>query len=299
MPRVRPRGTPSAGPAAGVLRAALVLVLLALAAHGVARRDGLDWGALPDAPGSPVAAAVLLLLLAVVVGSVVRALVRLVRGTAPGGGGTAPPRRPRSLLHLMVLLVLLVVVFGLLASGARELPTVLGEPPTIGTDNGGDGGPAASAPLVTVTALAVTLVVLAVGLLVALRVVGRGAADPVAVRSDEPADEPEPRVLAAAVAAAEEQLVLGDEDRTAIVAAYRAMEQHIATAGTTRSRAETPTELLDRAVAAGHAPAAPARALTDLFRRARFSTGPLPAGARTEAGRALADVAAGLRVRRG
>jgi hypothetical protein len=85
-----------------------------------------------------------------------------------------------------------------------------------------------------------------------------------------------------------------DDARAAIIACYVAMEASLARAGTERGLAETPDELLDRAVTAGHAPARPAGQLTALFYEARFSTHPMPAAKREAAERALADLAADL-----
>jgi hypothetical protein len=72
------------------------------------------------------------------------------------------------------------------------------------------------------------------------------------------------------------------------------MEASLARAGTVCGAAETPDELLGRAATAGLAGGSAAATLTALFYEARFSTHPLPAGARAEARDALAELAAAL-----
>jgi hypothetical protein len=103
-----------------------------------------------------------------------------------------------------------------------------------------------------------------------------------------PAEESE---LAKAVQSGRVALSEIDDARAAIIACYVAMETSLAEAGTQRGLAETPDELLDRAMTAGQVPAAPARALTGLFYEARFSTHHMPPAMRAQAERALADIA--------
>ncbi len=87
-----------------------------------------------------------------------------------------------------------------------------------------------------------------------------------------------------------------DDARAAIIRCYVAMEQSLAGAGAERGVAETPDELLARAVEAGLVPRPPAERLTALFYEARYSTHPMPAAQRDEAEHALADLAAVLPV---
>ena len=106
---------------------------------------------------------------------------------------------------------------------------------------------------------------------------------------DEAADE-----LARAVASGRTALRDIDDGRTAIIACYVAMEQSLAEAGAARGAAETPDELLVRAVAADLVPRRPAGLLTELFYEARYSTHYMPISTRDQAERALADLAAEL-----
>jgi hypothetical protein len=86
-----------------------------------------------------------------------------------------------------------------------------------------------------------------------------------------------------------------DDARAAIIACYVAMEGSLARAGTARSAAETPDELLGRAVASGLIRGPAAASLTRLFYEARFSSHLLPASAKDDARQALEAISAELR----
>jgi Domain of unknown function (DUF4129) len=100
------------------------------------------------------------------------------------------------------------------------------------------------------------------------------------------------------VIAAGQTALSGQTDaRSAVIAAYAAMETALARAGVQRRIADTPSEVLARAGKAGlfgPAAAAAAAELTELFERARFSDRPMPLGAREYAERALAGMDADL-----
>jgi hypothetical protein len=85
-----------------------------------------------------------------------------------------------------------------------------------------------------------------------------------------------------------------DDARAAIIGCYLAMEQSLAEAGAARAVAETPDELLARAVAGGLVGGIPAARLTALFYEARFSSHPMPSARRDEAEQALAALAGTL-----
>jgi Domain of unknown function (DUF4129) len=112
--------------------------------------------------------------------------------------------------------------------------------------------------------------------------------------TEPPDDTGTPAELARAVDSGRTALRELDDARAAIIRCYLAMEASLAEAGATRSAAETPDELLGRAVAGGLLPAIPAGRLTALFYEARFSTHPMPTSRRDEAEQALADIAAAL-----
>jgi hypothetical protein len=75
------------------------------------------------------------------------------------------------------------------------------------------------------------------------------------------------------------------------------MERRLAERGTARGAADTPDELLARAVAAGAVRGGAAGRLTTLFYEARFSTHPLGAEQRDAASAALDELAAELAAR--
>jgi Domain of unknown function (DUF4129) len=100
--------------------------------------------------------------------------------------------------------------------------------------------------------------------------------------------------LRAAVAEGRAALALIDDARAAIIACYVAMERRLAERGTARGAADTPDELLARAVAAGAVSGGAAGRLTALFYEARFSTHPLGAGQRDAASAALDELAVEL-----
>jgi len=93
--------------------------------------------------------------------------------------------------------------------------------------------------------------------------------------------------LRQAVASGRQALRAVDDARAAIIACYVAMESSLASGGTSRGLAETPDELLTRAVTAGLIRGPAAAALTGLFYEARFSSHPLPTAARDMARQAL------------
>jgi hypothetical protein len=82
-----------------------------------------------------------------------------------------------------------------------------------------------------------------------------------------------------------------DDARAAIIACYLAMERSLADRGTSRTAADTPDELLARAVGAGTVRGPAASRLTALFYEARFSTHPVADGQRAAAGAALDELA--------
>jgi hypothetical protein len=86
-----------------------------------------------------------------------------------------------------------------------------------------------------------------------------------------------------------------DDARAAIIACYLAMEGSLAKAGTARTAAETPDELLTRATATGLLAGPAAGQLTGLFYEARFSSHDLPGTVKTTAMAALDEISAELR----
>jgi hypothetical protein len=100
--------------------------------------------------------------------------------------------------------------------------------------------------------------------------------------------------LRAAVESGRVALAGIDDARAAIIACYIAMEQSLADRGARRAVADTPDELLARAVAANVVRGGAAGRLTTLFYEARFSTHALVGGQRDAASAALDELAAEL-----
>ena len=112
---------------------------------------------------------------------------------------------------------------------------------------------------------------------------------------DEPDDEQDEEDLRQAVAEGRKALREAPDDaRVAIVACYAAMEDHLAGRGAARAAADTPDELLARAITAGLVRGPAARSLTRLFYEARFSTHPMSDSQRHAAEQALDELAATL-----
>jgi len=137
--------------------------------------------------------------------------------------------------------------------------------------------------LLTLTVLGAVLAILAL-----LRRGGRRITTRTAV-FDGP---PEVPGLAEAISAGGSALQEPSVDaRAAIIACYGAMERVLAEHGAARELADTPAELLDRAVGAGLIRSDAALRLTDLFREARFSSHPMGDPARAAATAALSALA--------
>ncbi|MGB8859996.1 MAG: DUF4129 domain-containing protein [Ilumatobacteraceae bacterium] len=86
----------------------------------------------------------------------------------------------------------------------------------------------------------------------------------------------------------------GGRPRNAIVACWMRLESDAASAGLARLAAETPTEYVERVVAASSVDPAPIGELASLYREARFSRHELSDDHRARACAALDRVAAGL-----
>lgn len=296
------------GRAGGVLRAVLVVALVAGAALTLSARDGLDWEQLADPLqvrwARVVVGTVAVLLLVALARGLLRRILR-ARRPAPGGGRAEPEAEPfpallRVLAVVLVLATIAVVWWVIDAVAPDVLDPRLAPPST--EDQGSDPPlPALGPDWPTLLVVGVVLVVVAV--VARLR----------AVRGDKPTHDEdvvdsEDNVvsdvaeLSSAVAAGQAELSGQGDARAAILAAYAAMtariESGLATGGRSASAADTPTELLARAAAAGLVDGKAAGTLTALFREARFSRHPMGEAARRDAERALAAVRDELVARR-
>jgi hypothetical protein len=120
-------------------------------------------------------------------------------------------------------------------------------------------------------------------------------------RQRRPAEVPEipddgvsAQELRVAVASGRAALAALDDARAAIIACYAAMERSLAERGAARGVADTPDEVLARAVARGVVRGTAASRLTALFYEARFSTHQVSAGQRDAALAALDELSAEL-----
>jgi hypothetical protein len=141
--------------------------------------------------------------------------------------------------------------------------------------------------------LIAVIVVAAIAAAVILVLRARASVRRAAGYADEAA-EPVGDGLRQAVDSGRAALRTVDDARAAIIACYAAMEGSLASAGTTRAAAETPDELLTRAVSSGLIRSQAAAQLTRLFYEARFSTRPLAPSARDVARQSLDVISAEL-----
>jgi hypothetical protein len=111
-------------------------------------------------------------------------------------------------------------------------------------------------------------------------------------RTVEP--EGERSAARAAVDAAIGALQTAPDARSAVIAAYVAMEQTLAAHGVARSESEAPREYLRRVLAQAGQTEREARTLTGLFEEARFSAHPIPERVRVLAQRTLSSLRARL-----
>jgi hypothetical protein len=300
--RVGTDGRPQDGPlptaggsaltvAARAARTVAVVCLLGIAAVALPGRRGLDWDRLTGVPDVSLAQVVLGTIGATLVVVTLWRLVRVWRKLRP----TRPdrPRRADGPPAPWFAWVLAVVVTLATMAGAYLLIRLLLSGAT-GSDEDGPAGPDEAAP----GEAGDGLLPLLVGMVVLLTLAGaaalllrRGAA--VEPPVDPAGDGADAGTLADAVTAAGLAMDRYDDTRAAIIAAYQEMARRLGRVEGGRP-SDTPTELLDRAVAAGLVSRGAALELTNLFREARFSRHDLPAGARAAAEAALERVAAEL-----
>ena len=161
-------------------------------------------------------------------------------------------------------------------------------PPRLGT-----GSAAGSYLLYTLIAL-VVLVALVICVILISRIRARTLGGYVGGLADDDSSSE----LDKAVESGRAALRTVDDARAAIIACYVAMEGSLAGAGAARTAAETPDELLARAVASGLIRGPAAGRLTGLFYEARFSSHPLADAAKEDARQALDAISAELRSKR-
>ena len=283
-----PSGSHRPTTAALAARAVAVVSLLGIAALSLSGRRGLDWDRLTRVPDVAWAQVVLGGIAAALVLVALRRLLRLWRRLRPRRPDDRPPPEEAPMPWLSRLLAAAVVA-GSVAACYLVLRLLLDRVPDSGTSGPDAVGGPGSVP--SAEGLLPLLLGMVVVLAVAVTVVVLARRSPV-IAMDEPDDGPGAAVLADAVVAAERAMERYDDTRAAIIAAYQAMAAELRPAG--RRASDTPTELLDRAVAAGLVSRGAALELTELFREARFSRHELSPAARGAAEAALARVSAEL-----
>jgi hypothetical protein len=285
-------------PATGRLAAAVTLLLLAAA--GARARDHARLGMrglIGDGVGTitGILGFVLVVIASIVLAGLVVLLARRRRRKDDDYIPVSEPagtwwQRTVALLAVLALVALLVsaLVVGIRASRGSRAGSSARAPalPAAPHLPGPATAPAAGTGIIILLAV---LAGLAVITLTAFWWRRRRRAAPVPV---VPPSVPSP--LAAAVAAGSSALAGASDAREAIIGCYAAMEESLAAAGSPRLAADTPEELLARAVGEGVTRTPAAAVLTRLFREARFSPHTLGGHQRSAAESALADIARDL-----
>lgn len=248
-------------------------ILIGVAA-GSAPTEG-AWTGLP--PAGPIRWA-----LGVVVAVMALAGLVLLITFRPPPADRVPPRR-RSLLAGLIGPLLLALVLALLPRGEPEDPAALTEPAAAADAEPRDpAGPRPGFEVGDGAALA-TIVVAALLILWLLR-----RPRPLDDDNDEPEAGHDP--LEASVARAVRHLRGRSDPRTAVLLAYRELEETLEALDLPRRPTETPTEHLDRAL--GHLgidrqQARPLLELAELYGRARFAAHPITVDDQHRAAQAL------------
>jgi hypothetical protein len=229
------------------------------------------------------------------------AAARRVAGSGPYVPAAEQDIEPPRALRFTLTSVLTACILGIAAVLLTDLhlhffvkpaklpPQSTLKPPVPPPHKSGGGGGSLHIPLGPILyALLIIVIVAAVVVSIWWSTRLRRPAAPLVIE-DVSADE-----LREAVAEGRAALAAIDDARAAIIACYVAMERRLADRGTARGAADTPDELLARAVAAGAVRGGAAARLTALFYEARFSTHPLGAGQRDAASAALDELAGEL-----
>jgi hypothetical protein len=230
----------------------------------------------PDVLGVVLFAAAVLSLPLLILGMIFR---RRVRRAEPGGGMEWLQR----LVLLAVLVAAVVVLRELLPDNAEQGPATDSDLGDV------EGGPADVLWSGQTAVLALVFASVAIAVLWWRR---HGIRDAEGVATGDADDDQDGAAFRAGRAVLDERW---DEPRAAVVGCYAAMERALAEAGTPRGRAETPEELLHRAMTAGRLTAEPGRRLTELFLTARYSSAEVTDADVATAREALSSIATGVR----
>ena len=268
-----------------IIVALLLLIVIAgirAAGPAVGGRGPLRQDALPIGVGLEVALGLLQIAMA----------IRARRSPHAGHAATVLRSWVRSLAALVMIAIVAVAVANIAGhrNGGRLLKILTGKPAKQKVLKFPKGSALSAAYLSYI--LYALIVVIAISACVVLitrlrrSAPGGYAGEPASDEADE---------LQHAVESGRAALRAVDDARAAIIACYVAMEGSLARAGTARTVAETPDELLGRAAASGLIRGPAAASLTGLFYEARFSSHLLPASAKDDARHALEAISAELR----
>lgn len=279
------------GPAGPAVRLAAVVLLLGLAALGSVARGVTRLSAVGMLAG-PVRPVTVIAGVAAAAGCLVLAVMLILQASRerPSGKSSRIPEPPLWARVFTVFMVLALFASGtavvLVAFTGRyhgrhpkTAPISVMQALRHAAGPGHSSGTAGTAVLLLAVAAALMVNVVAVVVLWRRR---RTAAAPRQVARPSP--------LAAAVAAGSSAFGTTAGVREAIIACYAAMEDTLAAAGSPRRAADTPEELLDRAMRDGVIRTQAAQRLTALFREARFSPHELAEAQQQAARASLADI---------
>lgn len=300
-----PTKDPTGRPARLTLGIGVVGLLVLLAVVGASAEHGAGTAELRRGPASVVASSLITLAGLAGVGS----LVLLVWGLVTRNRRTldsSAPKRHSPILVSGVLLAILACFAALLALAARNrhvAPLALAGRPLSRAGSTGSSLPFNTAASVTTSGIVVGIIALLV-LAKMVRSIGwrrvlrRLHALP-ALADTEPDDSHGARAELEALGRELAELTVADpatepDPRRAVIACYLSMLEVASRHGPERRHSETPTEYLQRIFVMSGAAAPPARALTGLFERARYSDRPVDEAMRSEAIAALGSLRQGL-----
>jgi hypothetical protein len=232
----------------------------------------------------------------------IRARAARNRADVDATDGAGPAAKLRTVLMLVlsggivacVVTILIALHLHLFNVKPRQLKLHSPPPPHVNPFTGRPAAPATGKPVIQLSDILYALLVAALVLAVVVAVRWSNRLR-LAIRPDDGDEETEDSEdLREAVESGRAALRTFDDARAAIIACYLAMERSLAERGTARGVADTPDELLTRAIQNEVVHGTAAARLTALFYEARFSTHPMDQGQRTAAERALDELAADL-----
>jgi hypothetical protein len=228
--------------------------------------------------------------------------VAVIRRRQPNPGHPAADLRaalPRAIIAAMIAAAALAGLDKVRPHAAKTVtpPAQGARPPRAGhtaTPRTGNGAAISGADLTYVVYGILALLLLAAIAACVIAILRRSQKEPAGYLAGTDEDDDDDVSLEHAVESGRIALRALDDARAAIIACYVAMEASLGEAGAARTAAETPDELLARAVTSGLLRGTAAARLTALFYEARFSSHSLPATARDDASQALDEISAEL-----